>query len=75
MKKRNFLFWVIFGVVVISFLLIVFLNLDFFRRFISEKINSFGYVAIFIFALIVDLVQQPFGPETPVLISFFLDFF
>jgi membrane protein YqaA with SNARE-associated domain len=74
MKKRNFLFWIIFGAVVISFLLVVFLNLDFFRRFIAEKINSFGYVAIFIFTLIVDLVQQPFGPETPVLISFFLGF-
>jgi membrane protein YqaA with SNARE-associated domain len=76
MKKKRFILMLFLFIALFGFIF-VFVNLDFIKGFVLEYIGVYGYPAIFVFSLLADLVEQPFGPEIPGLmgIIFGLNFF
>lgn len=73
--KRGYKFQLIFFflIVVIIFMAIL-INPNFFEQIIKEKIGVYGLLGLFVFSFLVDSVQQPFGPETPIVIAYLAGF-
>ena len=65
MKRKNKIFLSIFLLVVIALFIVFAANYQVLRPIVEEKIVSYGYSAIFVFSLLADVLEQPFGPEIP----------
>lgn len=65
MKTRNKVFWVVFFIILITIIYIISVNYQEVNSFIEENIHIYGYPAIFLFAALADIVDQPIIPEIP----------
>jgi len=63
MQRRNKIFLVLFLLIVVTLILIVVLNLEYFNYLIQSNIKTYGYPAVFSFSFLSDVIDQPIGPE------------
>jgi membrane protein YqaA with SNARE-associated domain len=76
MKRKTIVLFLFFIVVIFAFSF-VFFNLSLIRSELEREIINYGLPALFIINFLIELFEQPFGPEIP---SFFalalnMDFF
>lgn len=72
MKRKNQLFLVLFLLIIINIFLVVLLNINYFKEVIQSIVEIYGYPAIFVLAIILDLIEQPIGPEIPAIVGIVL---
>ena len=65
MKKKNKIFLLIFLLIVVALFVLFAVNYQFLKPIVEDKIVTYGYPAIFVFSLLADSLEQPFGPEIP----------
>ncbi|HIG94615.1 MAG: hypothetical protein QT05_C0018G0004 [archaeon GW2011_AR13] len=66
-EARKFLIYIL--IFYVSFFLIAFLNQERIENFIEEKIKDGGYFFVFFFSFLMDVLDQPIGPEVPGIIG------
>ena len=62
-KTRNILVFVFILVLIVIVFLEIWLNKDYLNNLIGKYVQRFGYLGIFVFSLLADLLEQPIGPE------------
>src|SRR3989339_450343 len=71
-EARKFLIYIL--IFYVSFFLIAFLNQERIEHFIEEKIKDGGYFFVFFFSFLMDVLDQPIGPEVPGIIGSLFSF-
>ncbi|MBI2629660.1 VTT domain-containing protein [Candidatus Pacearchaeota archaeon] len=72
MNRKSEVFMIIFILLVVTFALIIALNLDYFDSLIKRNIETYGYPAIWVFAFLCDLLEQPISSEVPAIFGYLL---
>ncbi|MFA5174038.1 MAG: VTT domain-containing protein [Candidatus Pacearchaeota archaeon] len=65
MEKRSKITFVIFWMIVITTALIVTINYGFFKYEINKYIFQYGYLGVFVFGFLADVLEQPIAADIP----------
>jgi|WetSurMetagenome_2_1015567.scaffolds.fasta_scaffold660799_1 membrane protein YqaA with SNARE-associated domain len=65
MNRKDKIFIVSFFMVIVALSIIASLNLNAIHNFIKNNIERYGYPAVFVSNVLVEIVDQPIGPEFP----------
>ena len=71
-KIKSRIILIIFLLILVGFVIIISLNLNYFNDLINSSIKEYGLIAILVFSFFADLIEQPFGPEVPASIGLLL---
>tara|TARA_Y100000310_G_C20661182_1_gene804876 strand:- start:163 stop:723 length:561 start_codon:yes stop_codon:yes gene_type:complete len=63
-RTRNIIVFAIVLIILITAFFAIWFNSDYLKSLIQEYIQRFGYLGIFVFSFLADLLEQPIGPGT-----------
>lgn len=69
MGRGNKLFLVLFISIILVLILIITLNYNQINSFIEKNIETYSYLAIFLFSFLADAIDQPIVPEIPAILG------
>lgn len=63
--KKHTRFLVVFFSIAFFIALLVYLNYDYLQQNMAYLVQQYGYPVVFLLSFLVDVLEQPFGPEIP----------
>ncbi len=69
MKKRDKIFISLFILAVVIFFVYIAFNYQHFDKEITTFVREYGYCSVFAMSFILDMLEQPIGPEVPASIA------